>query len=457
MSSQKINMCEGSIFKKQAAFFIPILFTYLLQQFFNVADVMLASTLSFSGNDAVAAVGSTTAITRLLINFFVGSSTGTAIVVSQAIGSKNEKSIQKSVHTSVLLSFIFGGFLTITGIAVSKPILIAIGTPRNILSLSVIYLRTYFLGMIPYTVYNFSAAILRAAGETKKPLYYLLISGPVKLILTVFFVKTLNLDVAGLALATTCSQFVSAFFCLITLFKRKDECRIIFKELKIHKKPLKNILLLGVPSGIQSSLFSLSGVIIQSSVNSLSYISGFITGNAAATSIESFTDAITTAFYQTIITFTAQNAGAKNYSRIKNGCISCCAFSTIFIAIVSVMVCLIPKTIIGLYIHNDPSAVYWGVIKLFFLFIPLIFQGLMDVIAGTLRGLSVSVPTTIITLLGICGTRILWIYTIFATDKFHTPQVLYLCYPISWAITFIAELVLLKIAYKNFKKRYSVT
>lgn len=457
MRSDKINMCEGSIFKKQIAFFIPILFTYFLQQFFGVADLMLASKLSFSGNDAVAAVGSTTSITRLLINFFVGSSTGSAIVVSQALGSKSENSIKQAVHTSVFLSFLFGGFLTVTGIAVSKPVLVAINTPSNILNLSLTYLRTYFLGMIPYTVYNFSAAILRAAGETKKPLYYLLISGPVKLILTVVFVKFLSLDVAGLALATTCSQFVSAFLCLIALFKRKDECKLILKEFKIHKKPLKNILLLGIPSGVQSALFSLSSVIIQSSVNSLSYINGFITGNAAATSIESFTDAITTSFYQTAITFTAQNAGAKNYARIKMGCVTSCAFSTTFIAVVSVLVCLMPKAIMALYISNDPEAVYWGVTKLYFLFIPLIFQGLMDVIAGTLRGLSVSVSTTVITLFGICGTRILWIYTIFAVDKFHTPQALFLCYPVSWVITFIAELVLLKIAYKNFKKRYSVT
>ena len=455
MQSKSIDMCEGSIIKSTLIFFIPILLTNLLQQFFNVADVVLASNLSFSGNDAVAAVGSTTAITRLLINFFISSSTGSAVIVSQAIGSKNNKDIKEAVHTAVLLSFIFGAILTFTGIAISKTVLITIGTPENILPLSTTYLRTYFLGMVPYMVYNFSAAVLRAVGETRKPLFYLLISGVVKLVLTVIFVKYLNLDVAGLALATTCSQFVSATLAILTLFKRNDNCKIIFKELKLYKKPLKNILLLGIPSGLQSATFSLSSVIIQSSVNSLSHLSGFITGHAAAASVESFTDAITTAFYTTAINFTAQNVGAKNYKRIKKGYFIISASSTLFIGIISIIVCIIPQEIISIYIKNDANAIYWGVTKLIYLFVPLIFQGLMDVTTGALRGLSVSFSSMLISLFGICGVRILWIYTIFAVPKYHTPEILFISYPISWIITFLAELILLKIVYTKQQKSFS--
>ncbi len=449
MRRNKINMCEGPILSKMVRFLIPILLTGLLQQFFNAADVILAGRLGTSGNDAVAAVGSTTALTGLLINFFIGCSSGSAVAVSHAVGNHRGDAIKKTVHTAMLLAVTLGAILTLIGLCTSEWILRLMNTPSEIIGLSVDYLRAYFLGMIPCMVYNFGAAILRAVGETQKPLYFLLISGPVKLLLTVLFVSGMKLDVTGLALATTCSQAVAAGLVLLALFRRQDECRLIWKELRFYAKPLKKILRLGIPSGIQSATFSLSGVFVQSSVNSLSHLNGFIAGNAAAANVENFAGIITGAFFQTGLNFVGQNTGAGRYDRIKKIYIELSLLSTGFIAVVSLLVCLFPAPILRIYIEGDAEAVRWGTVRLIYLFVPLFLQGLMDVSSGCIRGMGVSFSTMVITLVGVCGFRIAWMLTVFQSPAFHTPQWLYVVYPISWGITWLAELVLYIFIYKK--------
>ncbi len=454
MHSKNTDLCEGSIFKKIVMLFIPILLAGFLQQFFNAADVVLAGNLTISGSDAVAAVGSTTAITKLMINFFIGCSTGSAVTVSQAIGSKRKDEISAAVHTAITLALVLGGILSIIGVILAKPLLVAISTPSNIINLSVTYLRIYFLSMIPYMLYNFSAAILRSFGETKKPLYFLLISGPIKLILTVFFVSYLKLDVAGIALAGTFSQFVSAVLGLIALIKRKDEGKLKLNKLGFYKNAFKKILFLGIPSGIQSATFSLSNVFIQSSVNSLSYINGFITGNAAASSFEGFTDSLTSAFYSSVMTFVGQNVGAKKYKRVKTGIIYTHLFAFVVTAVSSALICIFSKQIIGIYIKDSTEAIFWGTTKLICVFSFLVLQALMDVTVGSLKGMGISFSSMLISLIGVCGVRILWASTVFLIPIYHTPQVLFTCYPVSWAITFIAETILLIYSYKKQKRKY---
>lgn len=454
MVKNRINMCEGPVLKQMIIFSLPILFTGFLQQLFNAADVMLAGRLGTSGSDAVAAVGTATPLTALLINFFIGCSTGSAVTVSHALGSKDTKQIKETVHTAMLLSFIIGLLLTAIGLAFSRTLLEIISTPDSIIGKSTAYLQTYFTSMVPYMIYYFGAAILRANGETQKPFYFLLISGPVKLILTVVFVSVLRMDVSGLALATTCSQFVAAALVVIELLKGNDNFKLSFKDLKLSKGALNKILRLGIPSGIQSSTYSISNVIIQSSVNSLSNISGFITGNAAAASLFAFGDIMTGVFYQISLNFTGQNVGAKKYDRVKRIYLTNSLLSVVAIAVFSAFMCVFAKQLLGIYIDDSSEAIKWGVVRILFVFIPLIFQGLMDVTAGSLRGMGISISNTIVSIICICGFRITWCLTIFNIPEFHNPYILFSSYPLSWIINYIFLLIIFIITYKRKVRKY---
>lgn len=326
-------------------------------------------------------------------------------------------------------------------------------TPENILGQATAYLRTYFTGMIPYMLYYFGVAILRANGDTKKPFYYLLISAPIKLILTLVFVSYLNMDVVGLALASTCSLSVSAVLVLINLFRRDDILKLSIKELRFSKPVLLKILRYGIPSGIQSATFSLSSVIIQSSVNSLSHLEGFIAGNAAACSIENFSNILTSALYQVSLNFTGQNAGAKKYDRIKRIFVLNNGVSLVSCTIFALFFCLMAKPLLSIYITDSPEAIAWGAVRIMFLFAPVFIQGIMDIIAGSLRGLGVSISPTIVSLICICAFRIVWCLTIFKLENFHNPYTLYISYPITWVLT---ALINGAIFIKIYKKRKSL-
>lgn len=449
MHTRRLDMCNGPIAIPLLRYAIPIFLTGMLQRVFVAADMILAGQLGTSGSDAVAAVGSTTSLTSMLIGFFVGCSSGSAVAVSHALGSNNQKLVKQTVHSAMLLSVVIGGLLMLTGLFSSRYILVKMNTPEEYLTLAVVYLQIYFCGMIPNMVYNFGAAILRTVGETQKPMYFLLISGPAKLVLTVLFVSVLNMDVAGLALATTLSQFLSAGLAVRALMKREDSCKLQLKHMRFHAQPVKKILSLGIPSGVQSATFSLSGVIIQTSVNSLSHLEGFITGNAAAASLECISETITATFFQAAISFTGQNTGAKNYDRIKKICLWSNIMCTLTIFVASPLVLLFDEQLLRLYIPDSPEAVAWGTVRLAFIFTPLIFQGFMDCISGVLRGMGVSMACMILNLVGICGFRILWLLTVFPIPEYHTPQCLYVVYPITWVTTTIAELILMHITIKK--------
>ncbi|MBQ4120334.1 MAG: polysaccharide biosynthesis C-terminal domain-containing protein [Clostridia bacterium] len=451
--NEKLDMSKGAIWVQMIRFVIPIILLGFLQQFFNVADVILAGRLGTSGDSAVAAVGSTNSIRILLVNFFSGCATGSAVAISHAIGSKDKKAIKQNVHTAMLLSVIIGVIVTVVGMTLSGALLTAMGTPSDILGKSTIYLQTYFLTMIPATIYNFGAGILRANGETKKPFYFFLVTAPVKLIMTYVFVALFDLDLIGLSLATVCSQTLAAILVVMALMRRDDDIKLSLKDLKIYKEPLGKILRLGIPAGIQSSTFSLSNVVIQSSINSLANLPGFITGNAAASSIEAFAEVVTGGFLSTAMTFVGYNVGAKNYDKVKRSYNTSLILCTITVAALSAFVVIFAKPLLGLYITESEEAIAWGVVRIAFIFGPLIIQGVMDTTSGALSGLGISVSNAIIALVGFCGLRIVWCLTVFQVEEYHTPQTLYIIYPITWVIIAILRYVLFWVVYKHQKKK----
>lgn len=453
MAKRKLDLSEGPIISQMIRFVIPIILLGFLQQLFNVADVVLAGRLGTSGDSAVAAVGSTNAIRSLLVNFFAGSATGSAVAVSHAIGAKNKKEIKETVHTAMLLSVIIGFILTAVGVAFSATLLSSMGTPLSILGKATSYLQTYFLTMIPSMVYSFGAGILRANGETQKPLYYFLVTAPVKLIMTYVLVSVLGLDLIGLALATVCSQTLSAALVVIALMRSHDDIKLSLKEFRFSANPLKKILRLGIPAGIQSSTFSLSNVIIQSSINSLDSLSGFITGNAAASSIEAFAETLTGAFLSAGMSFVGQNVGAKNYDRVKRSYFASLILCTISVVCLSAIAIIFARPLLRLYITNSEEAIAWGIVRITFIFGPLFIQGLMDTTSGALRGLGISISNTIVSLVGFCGLRILWCLTVFKIPEYHTPQTLFIIYPITWVIIAILQFVLFGVVYKRQKRR----
>lgn len=451
MSNKTANICEGPIVKQMIAFVIPVLLLGFFQQLFNAADVVLAGQLSESGSDAVAAVGATSSLRGLLVNFFIGCSTGSAVAVSHAIGAKKSGDVKETVHTAMLLSVVIGFFLTVLGVVLSGPLLSAMSTPDNILKASTVYLQTHFLSMIPAMIYNFGAAILRANGESQKPLYYFLITAPVKLIMTLVFLTVFKLDLVGIALATLCSQTLAAFLVVNSLVRSKGDIKLSLGELRLFKKPLAKILRLGIPTGIQSSTYSFSSVIIQSSINSLDYIPGFITGNAAAYSIEYFAEIVTGAYLNAALTFVGQNVGAKNYSRVKRSYVAAMALCTLTVVLLSAAVVGFARPLLGLYIKDSAEAIEWGVVRITFIFIPMFIQGFMDTTSGALRGLGISISNTVISLLGICGLRILWCLTVFRIPEYHTPEALFAIYPLSWILIAVLQIALFIAVYKKQK------
>ncbi len=445
---RNIDMTSGPLFRNVISYTIPIIFTGVLQLLFNAADLIIVG--QFCGSISVAAVGATGSITNLIVNLFIGLSVGTGVTVAQALGAGDSKKAYRAVHTAIPTAIVGGVILTVVGVVFSETFLIWMDTPENVLPLSALYMKIYFAGIIFMMIYNFCASILRAAGDTKSPLIFLTIAGVVNVVLNVIFVTVFNLNVAGVALATTISQGVSAVLVVIALVKRNDACKLYFSKLRFYKEELLQIFKIGLPAGIQGSLFSISNVVIQSSINSFGEV--LMSGNAAALNIEGFVYVVLNAFHQTTINFTGQNIGAKQYRRAKKVFIIClCCVLVIGLALSTTMYLFGPN-LLSIYITDSPEAIECGLIRMRCLFISFCLLGLMDVSGGGLRGMGVSLAPMIISIIGVCGFRIGWIYTIFQLPQFHTPEWLYHSYTISWAITFVAQTIAYFIIYNKRKK-----
>lgn len=429
-------MLTGPLFGSIVLYTIPIILTSVLQLLFNAADLVIVG--RFCGSVSVAAVGATTSITNLMVNFFVGLSVGAGVTVAHGLGSQRDSVVHNTVHTALPLALLSGALLTIMGVCFSETFLSMMGTPVNVLALSAVYMKIYFGGITFTMVYNFCAAILRAAGDTKSPLIFLGFAGVINVALNVVFVTVLHMNVAGVALATTISQGISAVLVVIALMRRKDACQLELKKMRFHKIQLSKILRIGMPAGIQSALFSISNVLIQSSVNSFGDI--FMSGNAAAGNIEGFVYASINAFHQTAVNFIGQNAGARQYKRVHKTLVYCLICACITGLVLGGLAYGFGPQLLTLYITDSPEAISHGMLRLGIVGLTYLLCGLMDVSTGALRGLGESFTPMLISVLGVCGIRIGWIFTIFQIPAFHTPQCLFLSYPVSWTVTFLFQL-----------------
>lgn len=445
MKNRNRDMVSGPLFSNIIFYTIPIILTSILQLLFNAADLVIVG--QFCGSISVAAVGATGSITGLLVNFFIGLSVGSGVAVAHGLGSRMDQEVHNTIHTSIPVALVCGVIVTVVGVLLSEDLLRMMGTPENVLQLSAVYMQIYFAGVTFTMIYNFCASILRAAGDTKSPLIYLSIAGVINVVLNVFFVRVWHMNVAGVALATTISQAISAVLVLIALMRRTDACRLELKKMRFYKHQLSKIIRIGVPAGIQSSLFGISNVLIQSSVNSFGDI--FMSGSAAASNIEGFVYVCLNAFHQTAVNFTGQNIGAGEYKRVLKILKICLGCVTVVGIGLGTLVYAFGPTLLSIYITDSTEAISYGMIRLAYILLPYFLCGLMDVTMGSLRGMGESMMPMLISVLGVCGIRIIWIYTIFQMEQFHTPQCLFLSYTISWTITFLCQLWVFVVAYKR--------
>lgn len=440
------SMTSGPLTIKMLAYTLPIILTGILQLFFTAADLVIVGQFGDSGSNAIAAVGCTTSVSNLFVNFFIGCSAGSGIAVAHAIGAKKSDEVHKTVHTAVPFSIVGGLIISVAGVVFAKPLLTLMSTPEEIFELSLLYMRIIFCGMVSNMVYNFGASILRAAGDSKSPLYYLIISGILNVVLNLVFVIVFRMDVAGVALATIISQTISACLVIRTLMKRKDDCKLQLGLIRFYKESLKKILKLGIPAGIQSCLFSLSNIIIQSSINALSTVyAGLVAGNAAANNLQNFAFMTNEGFKQTAMNFTGQNAGAKRFDRVRKITFISLGWCTGVSLVVGAVMTYFSKPLLALYIADSVEAIEWGVVRMIYMCLPFFIGGVMDVVTGILRGMGYSTFPMLASIFGICVFRVVWIFTVFQIPRYHTPECLYASYIISWALTFIIQFVVLMV------------
>lgn len=447
--SYEMDMCNGPIFKKLLIFALPLMLSGILQLLFNAADIVVVG--KFTGSHALAAVGSTGALINLFVNVFIGFSIGTNVLVAQYFGARDEKNVQETVHTSILLGIVGGFILIVAGIVFAKPMLEWMDTPDNVLEHAVLYMRIYFVGMPAMLVYNFGAAILRAIGDTKRPLYYLLSAGVINVVLNLFFVIVLDMGVAGVATATVASQVVSAVLIVRCLMQSEGIYRLNLHELKLHRKKLVRIVQIGLPAGLQGAVFSLSNVLIQSSVNSFGSVA--MAGNTVAGNIEGFVYTSMNAIYQTALSFTSQNVGGGRQDRIPKIIFQCMAIVIVIGAVMGNLAYLCGPFLLGIY-SSDPEVIQFGMSRMQIICQWYFLCGIMDVAVGILRGLGYSVIPMLVSLTGACGLRVLWIFTVFAWK--HSLFVLYLSYPITWIVTFTVHLICLLVIWKRKKGAWAM-
>ena len=436
MNKKNQDMLQGPLLGSIISYTIPIVLTSVLQLLFNAADLVVVG--RFCGSISVAAVGATGSITSLIVNLFIGLSVGAGVTVAHGVGSREDEVVHRTVHTALPMALFSGVVLTVVGILFSEQFLTMMGTPQNVLELSSVYMKIYFAGITFTMVYNFSASILRAVGDTKSPLVFLTIAGVINVGLNLVFVTVLHMNVAGVALATTISQAFSAVAMVVVLMKRTDAAKLRLNKMRIYKVQMMKMLRIGLPAGVQSSLFSISNVLIQSSVNSFGDI--LMSGNAAAQNIEGFLYVSMNSFHQTAVNFIGQNVGAKQYDRVKKIvwiCLGCVAVVGLGMG---TLIYSFGESLLSIYITDSAEAISWGLVRLSIIAQFYFICGLMDVSTGALRGMGASVSPMIISVLGVCGIRIGWIMTIFRIPQFHTPQSLYFSYIISWSLTFLIQM-----------------
>lgn len=429
-----IDMVHGPLLPNIIRFAIPLMLTGVLQLLFNACDMVVVG--KFAGSDPLAAVGSTTSLTNLLVNAFMGLSVGVNVLAAHALGAEDRDMAQKVVHTAVTLSLICGTLLAILGVSVCRLCLVAMDTPEEVLDLAVLYMRIFFCGMPIIMLYNFSSALLRAQGNTKQPLIYLSIAGVINVVLNLILVIVFHLSVAGVAIATVVSQGVSAFLVLRYLVRQEGPCKLDLKKLSLDWVVVKKTFQIGLPAGFNGIMFSLSNVQIQSAINSFG--ASAMAGSAAAANLEGFIYLAANALHQAAINFTGQNVGAGRNDRISKVTFTCCGVSALVAGAMGALIYLFGEPLLGLY-TEAPSDVAFGMTRLQIIALSYALCGIMDTMVGALRGMGFAMVPTLVSVVGVCGFRILWLQTFFAW--YPTVEVLFISYPISWILTALAQYV----------------
>ncbi|MCM1309000.1 MAG: MATE family efflux transporter [Butyrivibrio sp.] len=444
----EIDMCSGPILKKMLLFALPLMLSSMLQLLFNAADIIVVG--NNCGDNSLAAVGSNTALINLLTNVFIGLSIGANVLMAKFYGAGHKSSMDETLHSAMLLSLVSGIILTVVGEIFARQLLILMRTPAAILDLATVYLRIYFIGMPSMMVYNFGSAVMRAVGDTQRPLYFLLAAGVINVALNLLLVICFKMDVAGVAIATVISQTVSAALVVICMMRDKGAIHFEPKRMRLKKDKVLSIIRVGLPAGFQGSIFSLSNVFIQSSINTFGEV--VVAGNSAAANIEGFVYMGMNAFHHATLSFTGQNMGAGKYDRIKRvlftglACVSVTGLALGWLAV------LFGKPLLGIYTDN-PAAVEAGMVRLLMICGPYMLCGLMDVMVGSIRGMGYAILPMSISLIGACGLRLVWLATVYRIPGFHTTRIIYMSYPVTWAITFLADVICFALIWHIRKKR----
>lgn len=442
-NKNEMDMTSGNLAKKILLFSLPIIFSSLLQLLYNAADLIVCG--EFGSEHSVGAISATNSLINLIIQLFLGLSVGANVLMARCYGSKQQQKGQRVVYTAMILSVVVGVFLGAFGAVFARYFLVWMGTPDELISLSTTYLTIYFCGVPFSLVYNFGASLLRAVGDTKRPFYFLAISGIFNVLFNLLFVIVFKMDVAGVALGTILSQAISAGCVVVCLLKNKGFFHFSLKELKFYKKEALEIARIGLPAGLQGAIFSLSNVLIQSSVNSLG--TNTVDGNGAACSIEGFVYVTMNSVAQACIAFVSANFGARKWENIKKCLRYCVGYVCLFGITVGVIVTLLGKVLLSIYLPKNPEAIEIGYTRLVIICLTYFTCGLMDTFAYSLRGIGYSLLPTIVSLCGACGSRILWIYTVFLLEPFHSLQGLAISYPISWVLTASTHFMLFAILF----------
>lgn len=442
----EMDMCNGPLFSKIILFALPLMLSSMLQLLFNAADMVVVG--HYCTTTALAAIGSVSALINFFVNMIIGISVGSNVLVARYYGAQKKEDLHAAVHTSILLSILMGFSVALIAILLSRQILTWMETPEDVIDLSVLYIRIYFAGLPVSMLYNFGSAILRAVGDTRRPLIYLTISGVVNVLLNLFFVTSLQRSVEGVALATIISQALSAFLVIRCLLKAEGDYKLILKDLHLQPNVTRQIFQIGIPAAVQSMLFSISNILIQSSINSFG--STAMAGNTACASIEGFVYVAMNSIYQTNISFSSQNFGAGKYKRMDKCLIYCLLLVTGVGLLLGNLVYHFGTPLMSLY-TEETDVIPYGIIRMSIISTTYFLCGVMEVLVGSLRGIGYSLLPMIVSVVGVCGLRILWIYTYFQTH--HTLKVLYMSYPITWFITIIADIICFLIIRRKYKAK----
>ena len=432
--SYEIDMCSGPLLSRILLFAVPLICSGVLQLVFNATDIIVVG--RFVSSNAMAAVGSTSSLINLLVNFFIGISVGANVLVARFRGANDYDDAQETVQTALITAVIGGFVLIAAGMLLARPMLEWMATPEEVIDQAVLYMRVYFVGMPATMLYNFGAAILRAVGDTRRPLYFLTLAGIVNVAGDLLFVLVLDMGVAGVAAATVISQIISATPIVLCLTQQDGMCSVNLKHLAFHKDKFLRMMQVGLPAGLQSVIFNISNVLIQSSINSFGAIA--VAGNTAASNIEGFVYTSMNALYQTSLSFTSQNLGAKQYHRIDKVLVRCLALVFVIGLVLGNGAHLLGQVLLGIY-SGDPEVIAYGMMRLGVVSVTYCLCGMMDVVAGSVRGMGYSILPMLVSLAGACLFRIIWIFTVFQWQ--HTLFSLYISYPISWGLTICAHLV----------------